>query len=72
MKKKIAALLTATAVLFTMHSNLNAQDSLRVDSLNSPRFRPDKPHEVGISILTPVILMTGAGDDQSGRYTNLT
>ncbi|MDI1353513.1 MAG: hypothetical protein PSX36_01255 [bacterium] len=47
-------------------SAANAQDSLNV---HNPK--PEHPHELGISIATPICLLMGASDF-SGRFTNLT
>jgi hypothetical protein len=61
-QKKIFAVVLLTA--FSLMTN--AQDTLKNKSL-----KPTRPREIGVSILSPVIMLAGVFDN-SGRYSNLT
>jgi hypothetical protein len=61
MKKQISY----TAILLALAFQVTAQDSL------PPRNQPERPHELGISVLTPLIMLAGASDYQE-RFSNLT
>ncbi len=59
------ALLIIT-ILFAVSQTARCQDTTA-----KPITKPGRQKEIGVSILTPLILMAGT-QDQSGRYTNAT
>jgi hypothetical protein len=58
---------TATVLMIVLVLTIHAQDS----TITKPA-RPERPHELGISVLTPMIVLAGGSVNSWDNFTNLT